>query len=109
MTGGKAPRAAGDRFERACVERLRLAGWLVIRSAGSHGPADLVALRSDRPPALVQCKLGGAMTKYARAQFLDIAVSAGAVAVIASRPNRGHIQWVLVLNNNGTCVGYSIL
>lgn len=109
MTGGKAPRAAGDRFERACVERLRVAGFLVIRSAGSHGPADLVALRSDRAPALVQCKLGGAMTKYARAQFLETAVNVGAVAVIASKPERGHISWRLVLNNNGTCVDYSII
>lgn len=109
MTGGAAPRAAGDRFERACFERLRAAGWLVVRSAGSHGPADLVALRSDRGPVLVQCKIGGAMTKHGRAQFYETAMNVGAVAVIASKPSRGHISWRLVLNNNGTCVDYRII
>lgn len=108
MTGGRAPRAAGDRFERVCFDRLRAAGFLVVRSAGSHGPADLVALRSDRGPVLVQCKVSDNMTKYARAQFYETAMAVGAVAVIASKPSRGHISWVMVLNNNGTCVEYRI-
>jgi Holliday junction resolvase len=90
MPGGKAPRAAGDRFERGTVLRLRDAGYLVIRSAGSHGVADIVALRSDGPPILVQCKITDNMTARERATFRRLADHAGAFPVIAYRPgNRG--------------------
>lgn len=85
MTGGKAPRAAGDRFERACMERLRTAGYLVVRSAGSHGPADLIALRGDRLPALIQCKITDNTTTRVRAAFYRQGEDAGAVAVLAYR------------------------
>lgn len=85
MTGGKAPRAAGDRFERANMERLRAAGYLVIRSAGSHGPADLVAMRGDRMPALIQCKITDTTTARQRAAFYRVAEDAGALAVLAYR------------------------
>ena len=33
----------GIRFERRCKKKLELEGYTVIRSAGSHGPFDLVA------------------------------------------------------------------
>ena len=97
MTGGKAPRAAGDRFERACALRLKAFGFLVIRSAGSLGPADLVALRGDRLPALVQCKITDNTTVRTRIAFHRLATDAGAVAVLVFRPakRRGAI-WVRV-------------
>jgi len=57
----------------------------------------------------VQCKITDNMTKYARAQFYEVAIAAGALAVLATKPNRGHISWRLVLNNNGTCVEYLII
>lgn len=93
MTGGKAPRQAGDRFERACVMRLRALGYLVIRSAGSLGPADLVALRGDGLPLLVNCKVTDTTTTQLRREFHDIAYDAGALAVIATKPNRAVIRW----------------
>lgn len=98
MTGGKAPRAAGDRFERACMDKLRIAGYLVIRSAGSHGPADLVAFRSDRLPALIQCKITDNTTTRQRCAFYRTGEDAGAVVVLAYRTNgrRGAIGFVRV-------------
>lgn len=98
MTGGKAPRAAGDRFERAIFEKLRIAGYLVVRSAGSHGPADLVAFRSDRLPALIQCKITDNTTTRQRAAFYRVGENAGAMAVLAYRTGgrRGGIGFVRV-------------
>jgi Holliday junction resolvase len=96
MTGGKAPRAAGDRFERACVLRLRAHGFLVVRSAGSLGPADLVALRADHMPALIQCKITDTTTRAQRAAYYLQAEDAGAVAVIAFRPTRAGAVFVRI-------------
>jgi Holliday junction resolvase len=93
VTGGAAPRAAGDRFERACVMRLRALGYLVIRSAGSLGPADLVAMRADTLPLLVNCKITDTTTTRTRTEFHDIAIDAGALPIIATKPNRAVIRW----------------
>jgi hypothetical protein len=38
----------GRAFEYRVASLLRAAGWTVIRSAGSHGPFDLVAVRPAR-------------------------------------------------------------
>lgn len=106
--GGKAPRAAGDRFERACMHRLAELGYLVIRSAGSLGPADLVALRGDRLPALVQCKITDNTTVRTRVAFYRAAEDAGALAVLVYRPvaRRGAI-WVRI-DGAGTRHPYQI-
>jgi Holliday junction resolvase len=108
MTGGKAPRLAGDRFERACSDRLRGLGFLVIRSAGSLGPADLVALRGDRVPALIQCKITDNTTVRTRMAFYRVATGAGAVPVLVYRAaqRRGAI-WVRV-DYAGTRIPYDI-
>ncbi|MFH1486633.1 MAG: hypothetical protein ABIH46_11225 [Chloroflexota bacterium] len=42
---------------RRCFEEL---GWLVIRSAGSKGPADICALSQDGMVKLIQVKRGKA-------------------------------------------------
>lgn len=45
----------GAAKERKYAEILRASGWVVIRAAGSHGEADLVALK-DRRVCLIQVK-----------------------------------------------------
>ncbi len=42
-------RAKGTRLERVAKRRLEEKGYVVIRSAGSHGPFDLIALKSRTP------------------------------------------------------------
>ena len=46
----------GTDFERRVKHELEDAGWFVVRSAGSHGPVDLVAIRAGSPTMLIQCK-----------------------------------------------------
>lgn len=48
---------AGRALEYRVMRELRDAGHTVMRTAGSHGPADLIALAVDNGPVmLIQCK-----------------------------------------------------
>lgn len=51
-------RKGADR-ERQLAKRLREDGWYAIRAAGSHGAADIVALKAGQPARLIQLKAGG--------------------------------------------------
>ena len=46
----------GANFERRVRKHLEKQGWVVFRSAGSHSPADLIALRTGEV-MLIQCQL----------------------------------------------------
>lgn len=52
----------GANYERLMKKRLEALGYYVVRSAGSHGVADLVAIGAPNtycvPVLLVQCKYG---------------------------------------------------
>lgn len=48
----------GAAFERRVKKQLERLGYYVIRSAGSHGYADLAAFQAHRRPLLIQCKYG---------------------------------------------------
>ena len=50
--------ARGRRIEYRARDDLARAGYVVIRAAGSHGAADLCALKDGCPPLLVQIKRG---------------------------------------------------
>ncbi len=55
----------GANFERRVKRYLEEQGWVVFRSAGSHSPADLIALKTGEVN-LIQCKLHGAISKKDR-------------------------------------------
>jgi Holliday junction resolvase len=91
MAGKPTPAGAyrrGRAFEWHVRDVLEQAGWWVIRSAGSHSPADLVAWA---PAAeyhacwLVQAKRSGHLSRAEREALLQWADRAGAFAV-AVRP-----------------------
>lgn len=48
--------ARGAARERQVVELFKLRGWFAIRAAGSHGPADVVAVRNGHQTLLIQVK-----------------------------------------------------
>lgn len=89
-------RQRGDYFERRCRRSLEAHGWLVVRSAGSLGIADLVALRAGSKPLLVSCKLNGRIDPGERAALCDAAELAGARPLVALRPKAGWIELRLV-------------
>jgi Holliday junction resolvase len=49
--------AKGRRLEYMVIESLKRDGWYTVRSAGSKGIADIVALKPSKV-ALVQCSVG---------------------------------------------------
>lgn len=96
MSGGKAPRAAGDYFERRTRDALEHDGWLVIRSGGSLGVADLVALRDGYTPLLVSCKKNGYLTRSELFVLVEAAHMAGAAAILAIGKRPGWAELVEV-------------
>lgn len=77
--------------ERQVAERYEANGWVVYRSAGSHGPADLVALKAGVMPELVQVKAtkAGPWSGFGpadREELRDEALRAGARAVLCHWP-----------------------
>jgi Holliday junction resolvase len=96
MSGGRSNRQRGDYFERQCRDALIATGWLVVRAAGSYGPADLVALRTGYTPLLISCKLDGYLRPHERADLLAAGRLAGGRPMVASRPVNGHVSLSLV-------------
>jgi Holliday junction resolvase len=90
-------RQRGDYFERQVKATLEFHGWLVVRSAGSKGPFDLVAIRHGKTPMLVQCKLSGRIDPHERAATLESAHGAGARAVVAFRPRGGRVTLAAIV------------
>lgn len=91
----------GADFERRTAARLRDAGYLVVRSAGSLTNVDLVALRADHT-LLVQCKRNGALPPAPWNALYDAALTVGAVPVLAEQLQpRGHAWWRLVGRKDG--------
>jgi Holliday junction resolvase len=101
---GDGPRSSGSRyargaaFERKVAADLQTNGYVVVRAAGSHGKADVIGLKPGEV-VLVQCKLGGPRVVRPPEwnDLFDMSILAGAIAVIASRPRRGHIEYARVL------------
>src|SRR5262245_32281106 len=86
-------RDRGDYFERQCRTDLESQGWYVMRSAGSFGLYDLVALKDGHKPVLVQCKATGKITQRALGHAWVQAAQVGASFVLAQRAGRGVIRW----------------
>lgn len=74
--------ARGSDFERRTKEQLEGFGYAVIRSAGSHSPADLVAMRHGEIVG-VQCKRNGRLYPEEWNEFVDWCETAGAIPVVA--------------------------
>jgi len=80
----------GSYFERQVKRWFEKRGWYVIRSAGSHGVADLVALHTGSIQ-LIQCKVNGKMSKREKDALKDAAAWVGGTPMLAWRPKRGEI------------------
>ena len=72
----------GRALEYAVKRHLEEQGYFVVRSAGSRGPADLVALKNGEI-LLIQCKKDGHLSKDEAYELLEAARVAGGKAVLA--------------------------
>ena len=90
--------AFGHARERKVAAQLGEDGWYVVRSAGSHGAADLIALKAERKPMMIQVKgvAAGPFTGFPpaeRRELLEIARQSGALAFLVHWPKHGKAKW----------------
>jgi Holliday junction resolvase len=91
-------RGRGRQRELAVAALLREAGFVTYRLA--HGHADVLALRHDHDPMLIQVKstAGGPYERFGpadRRALADEAKQAGAAAVLAWWPAHARVpQWI---------------
>jgi len=84
---------------RALFER---AGWYVMRSAGSHGPVDILALSAGHDPCMVQVKssVRSALAGFGprdRAELREVAQRSGATPLLCWwPPDRQPPRWYYV-------------
>jgi Holliday junction resolvase len=76
----------GYHFELRVRKHFESLGWLVWRSAGSRSQADLVALKAGEV-VLIQCKLGGVISKQDKERLAMLARELNCRAVLAYRGN----------------------
>lgn len=90
----------GAASEREVGELLEAEGYVVGRAAGSHGPADLTAMKLGEPTLLVQVKGGNSNTFNGfgpadRHKLRVAAIKAGATPVLCKWDAKAH-GWKLV-------------
>lgn len=95
-------RQRGDYFERRTRAALEADGWLVVRSAGSLGVADLVALKAGHTTRLVNCKLTHYLPPKQRRDLIAAAETAGAMAILAWSEKPGWVGLEMVTRHGGT-------
>lgn len=88
----------GIQRERQVRKLLEEEGWLVLRAAGSLGVADLVALKADSRPMLIEVKSTGAGPYHSfgpklRTELVEAATKAGGLAVLCWWPSRRKPEW----------------
>lgn len=84
----------GANFERKVAGDLERHGYVTVRSAGSHSPADVVAMRYGTIAA-VQCKLDGRLDPKEWNELWEFAVSAGATPVMARPYKEGQMTGII--------------
>lgn len=86
----------GRALEYAMKDKLEKQGYFVVRAAGSHGVADLVAIKYYKLGAeilFISCKIPMYAPPAERKALLDAAARYGAVAMITKKNPKG--QWEL--------------
>lgn len=88
----------GSTFERDVKKDMERLGWFVVRAAGSHGHADLLAVSPDEV-AFVQAKLGGpgAFAPAEWNELFRVALRYGGVPVVVHRPKRGKLEYLRMI------------
>ena len=74
----------GRALEYRVKHQLEADGWFVIRSAGSHSIADLVAFKMGKPTLFIQCKTNGRVPQEEKDELVKVSKSVGAIPVLAA-------------------------
>jgi len=83
----------GSNFERAIVADLQMKGFFAIRSAGSHSPIDVIAIRKGEVWG-VQAKLAGYVSRDDKTKLLNIMDKFGIKPMIATKKRDGRMVYI---------------
>ena len=78
----------GSAFERRIKRELEDADHYVVRSAGSRGAVDLMAVDCVGRPYFVQCKKDGRITKAEWSKLFEVGKSHNTTTLLVSKPKR---------------------
>ena len=87
---------AGRTLEYQVMDSYRKRGWLVFRSAGSHGPADVIAVEpKEKVIHFIQCKR---FKSKADNEFVKLPIPhvLSALKVWVTKEKRKKMKWELV-------------
>ena len=88
----------GRNFEYKLATFFRRKGFFVVRSAGSHGVADLVAHKKGGKPLFIQAKAGkGGITVKEQNELFKIAFEADAIPIVALKEGRTPIVYKRII------------
>lgn len=76
--------AKGAKFEREIADILLEDNWLAVRSAGSHGIVDVLAVKQG-VIWFIQCRTNGNLTEVEAKELLIIAKEHNGTAILASK------------------------
>lgn len=85
----------GIYLERRVAEDLAALGWFTIRAAGSHGLADVVAIRPGEV-VLIQCKTDGQIRGGEWNHLYELARRVGAIPIVGQYATTTHRKIVYV-------------
>ena len=77
----------GYRFERYIFSKLSESGFYCVRSSGSHGAFDIIAVYPNRIFG-IQCKLNGQLTKKELSHIRLISYAYGIIPLLAYKDGR---------------------
>ncbi len=81
----------GRQFEYYVMDKKRKQGFFCMRSAGSKGFADVIAIKKGRIE-FIQIKMGTSMQKKEREGLIELAESVGAIPLFIQKIGRGKIR-----------------
>lgn len=85
----------GADFERRVRSDMERRGWFAVRSPGSKGHADVVAIGRGETLA-IQCKTGGRCGPREWNDLIEFAHRYGMLPVLAHKDKRGHVKYRLI-------------
>ena len=87
----------GRQFEYRCIKELRGQGWTCFRQAGSHTPADIIAMKAGEI-RLVQCQTDPYFAPAKKQALIELARENNCQAWLAYRENR-KVVWEQIKKN----------
>lgn len=94
---------SGRRFEYRVRDYLEAKGYLVMRTAGSHSPFDLIATTYYKT-LFVQCKHGEPITKHTKETMIKLHNKVHGNCIVAYSKKGGQIEfysWKLIEDGFG--------